>query len=264
MPTSKGSTPFIAAANLNPTLKLGEYTLLGKPMEAWKPTDVIAIASLIGGIFGQGGGNGLNSALTMQAFVKRMGQKAGRKAWEGFRSKNDPEAPTTISQRFPYETRSAFAKRGLALPDPNSVRFTSTVAGASAAPGAAKGMGTIGARLQEALENAGHASNWELVSAKESATGQPIAVMGPQVGYYVPQILMEEDLHGPGIDARGAAFPGVNLYVELGHGRDYAWSATTATSDNVDTFAEVLCQDNFHYRYRGKCLPMEKREKSES
>ncbi|MGZ4271632.1 MAG: penicillin acylase family protein, partial [Solirubrobacteraceae bacterium] len=47
--------------------------------------------------------------------------------------------------------------------------------------------------------------------------------MGPQVGYYVPQILMEEDLHGPGVDARGASFPGVNLYVELGHGRDYAW-----------------------------------------
>ena len=75
--------------------------------------------------------------------------------------------------------------------------------------------------------------------------------MGPQVGYYTPEILMEEDLHGPGIDARGAAFPGVNLYVELGHGRDYAWSATTATSDNVDTFAEVLCQDEFHYLYKG-------------
>lgn len=260
----EGINAFIAAANLNPALKPGEYTLLGKPMEVWKPTDVIAIASLVGGIFGQGGGNELNSALTMQAFVKRMGQKAGRKAWKGFRSKNDPEAPTTISQRFPYETRSAFAKRGLALPDPNSVRFTSTSASASATPGAAKGMATVGERLKEALENAGHASNWELVSAKESASGHPIAVMGPQVGYFVPQILMEEDLHGPGIDARGAAFPGVNLYVELGHGRDYAWSATTATSDNVDTFAEVLCQDNFHYLYRGKCLPMEKLEKSES
>ncbi len=38
-------------------------------------------------------------------------------------------------------------------------------------------------------------------------------MLGPQVGYYNPEILMEEDLHGPGIDARGAAFPGVNLYV---------------------------------------------------
>jgi acyl-homoserine lactone acylase PvdQ len=259
----EGINAYIAAANLNPKLKPGEYTILGKPMELWKPTDVVAIASLIGGIFGRGGGNELSSALTMQSFVKRMGKRAGRKAWEGFRSKNDPEAPTTISKKFPYETRSAFAKKGLALPDPNSVHFTET-ASASSAPGAAKGMGTVGARLQAALEAAGHASNWELVSAKESATGHPIGVLGPQVGYYVPQILMEEDLHGPGIDARGAAFAGVNLFVELGHGRDYAWSATTATSDNVDTFAEVLCKDNFHYSYRGKCLPMEKLEKTDS
>ena len=260
----EGINAYIAAADLDPKLKPAEYTILGKPMEPWKPTDVIAIASLVGGIFGQGGGNELRSALTMESFVKRMGKKAGRRAWLGFRSKNDPEAPTTVSKPFPYETRSAFAKRGLALPEPGSVRFTSTVAGASAAAGAAQGMGTVGARLQAALEDAGHASNWELVSAKESASGHPIGVMGPQVGYWVPQILMEEDLHGPGIDARGAAFPGVNLYVELGHGRDYAWSATTATSDNVDTFAEVLCKDNFHYRYRGRCLPMEKLEKSES
>ena len=103
-----------------------------------------------------------------------------------------------------------------------------------------------------------------MVSAKHSATGHPIGVLGPQVGYYVPQILMEEDLHGPGIDARGASFAGINLYVELGHGRDYAWSATTATSDNVDTIAEVLCRDNSHYSYRGKCLPMERLEKSET
>jgi acyl-homoserine lactone acylase PvdQ len=260
----EGINAYIAAANLDPKLKPAEYTILAKPMEPWKPTDVIAIASLIGGIFGQGGGGELSSALTMQAFAERMGKGAGRKAWLGFRSKNDPEAPTTVSKAFPYETRSAFAKKGLALPDPGSVRFTSAVAATSAAPGAAKGMGTVGARLQAALEAAGHASNWELVSAKESASGHPVAVMGPQVGYFVPQILMEEDLHGPGIDARGAAFPGVNLYVELGHGRDYAWSATTATSDNVDTFAEVLCKDKVHYRYRGKCLAMEKLEKSES
>ena len=259
----EGINAYIAAANLNPTLKPAEYSLLGKPMEPWKPTDVVAIASLIGGIFGRGGGNELNSALTMQAFVDRMGKAAGRRAWLGFRSKNDPEAPTTISKPFPYETRSAFAKRGLALPDPHSVKPTK-IATASTAAGTSEGIGGVGARLRAALASAGHASNWELVSAKHSATGHPIAVMGPQVGYYVPQILMEEDLHGPGIDARGAAFPGVNLYVELGHGRDYAWSATTATSDNVDTFAEVLCKDKFHYMYRGKCLAMEKLEKTES
>jgi hypothetical protein len=123
--------------------------------------------------------------------------------------------------------------------------------------------GSIGsALLRDALAGPPHASNWELVNASHSSNGHPIAVMGPQVGYFNPQILMEEDLHGPGIDARGAAFPGVNLYVELGHGRDYAWSATTATSDNVDTFAEVLCEDDFHYLYKGQCVAMEKLEQT--
>jgi acyl-homoserine lactone acylase PvdQ len=255
-----GINAYIAAANANPALKPGEYTLLGKPMEPWKPTDVVAVASLIGALFGAGGGNELASAETLQALEARFGRRAGRRAWLGFREKNDPEAPTTISRRFPYETRSAFAKRGLALPKPGSVRSTPT----AAASRAASAGGGFGEAIMRTLREGAYASNWELVSAKHSADGHPIAVMGPQVGYFVPQILMEEDLHGPGIDARGAAFAGVNLFVELGHGRDYAWSATSAGSDNTDTFAEVLCHDSFHYLYRGKCRPMEKLQKSES
>ena len=261
-----GINAYVAAASVNPALKPAEYALLNKPMELWKPTDVVAIASLVGGIFGRGGGNELASAQTMQTFEARFGRKAGRKAWLDFRSKNDPEAPTTLGKRFPYETRSAFARRGLALPDPGSVRDTE-IASASAASGANGndgGLSGIGEALRQGLLEGAHASNWELVSAKHSATGHPIAVMGPQVGYYVPQILMEQDLHGPGIDARGASFAGISLYVQLGHGRDYAWSATTATSDNVDTFAEVLCRDKFHYLHRGKCKPMEELVRSES
>src|SRR5581483_5543527 len=223
-------------------------------------------ASLIGGIFGKGGGRELDSALTMRAFVKRFGRRAGRRAWRDFRSANDPEAPTTVRKPFPYETGNPFAKRGLALPDPGSVKpapVTQSPAQQGASAPAAGGDG-IGAELARALQGIGHASNWELVSARESATGHPIGVLGPQVGYFQPQILMEEDLHGPGIDARGATFPGVGLYVLLGHGRDYSWSATTATSDNVDTVAEVLCKDAYHYRYKGRCLPMEKLTRTNS
>ena len=257
----EGINAYIAAANADPSLKPAEYSVLQAPMEPWKPSDVIAIASLVGGIFGRGGGKELRSAETLQALEQRFGPRAGRKAWLGFRAKNDPEAPTTISKKFPYETRSAFTKKGLALPDPHSVR---EVAIASASSGGHRSSFGVGAALLRALREAGHASNWELVSAKHSATGHPIAVMGPQVGYYVPQILLEEDLHGPGIDARGASFPGVGMVVELGHGRDYAWSATSAGADIVDTFAEVLCRDNFHYRYRGKCLAMEPLVRTES
>ncbi|MDQ6916100.1 MAG: penicillin acylase family protein, partial [Actinomycetota bacterium] len=109
------------------------------------------------------------------------------------------------------------------------------------------------------------ASNALVVSARKSASGHPLAVFGPQVGYFVPQDLMEQDVHAPGIDARGVAFPGTNLYVQIGHGRDYAWSATSAGQDVVDTFAVDLCQpdgsppslQSMSYMFRGQCLPME-------
>ena len=261
---TEGINAYINEARADPSMMPAEYAALGKLPEPWKMTDSVAEASLIGGIFGKGGGRELDSALAMQAFVKRFGRKSGRRAWADFRSKNDPEAPVTVRKRFPYMTENAFSKRGLALPDPGSV----VEAGVAPRPISAKaiepasdGFADIGAYLREALNSPGHASNWLLIPERESSTGGPIGVLGPQVGYYVPQILMEIDLHGPGIDARGATFPGVGLYVLLGHGRDYAWSATTATSDNVDTVAEVLCRDDFHYLYKGECLPMEKLER---
>src|SRR5437764_7083554 len=267
-----GINAYITTVTLNPTKMPFEYIAFAKTPQPWKLTDVIAEASLIGGIFGKGGGNEVRSALFLQALEKRFGTRHGKRAWADFRSKNDPEAPTTVlHHRYPYETTSAFAKRGLAVPDPGSVRFTPTappVSGGSAAAAASPDAaipkdGAIGGALLRAARQP-HASNWELVSAKHSRNGHPIGVLGPQVGYYDPEVLMEEDLHGPHFDARGATFPGVNLMVQLGHGRDYSWSATTAPSDNVDTFAEALCQDAYHYIWKGKCRAMERLERTNS
>ena len=276
-----GINQYIAEALINPNKMPAEYAAIGKSPTFWKPTDLIAEASLIGGIFGKGGGAEVRSALAAEAFEKQFGKKAGKAMWEDFREHNDPEAPNTISKAFPYETNSPFSPTGLAMPDPGSVSFikdgepleasasSQSASTASAqttdtpAPQAIPNDGSFGSQLlRQALAGLPHASNWELVNASHSTDGHSLAVMGPQVGYYVPEVLMEEDLHAPEVDARGAAFPGVNLYVELGHGRDYAWSATSAGSDNIDTFAEVLCGDEFHYLYKGQCLAMEKLEKT--
>ncbi|HZU60675.1 MAG TPA: penicillin acylase family protein [Solirubrobacteraceae bacterium] len=263
-----GINAYIRQATTDPSLLPAEYAAIGKLPQPWKPTDVIAEASLIGGIFGKGGGSEVRSAMVLQALQHRFGRLEGRRAWSDFREANDPEAPTTIlGRRFPYETAGAFSPRGLALPDPGSVTFPApgkVTGGAGDRAGSSGSLANLGAELLPLLHDPMHASNWELVSASHTVDHHPYAVMGPQVGYYVPEILMEEDLHapaskaGPALDARGAAFPGVNLYVELGHGEDYAWSATTATSDNVDTFAEVLCHDAYHYMYRGHCRAMQK------
>jgi acyl-homoserine lactone acylase PvdQ len=267
-----GINQYIAQARLDPTKMPGEYTGINRPQgpENWNCTDVIATASLIGGIFGKGGGRELDSALILQQAQRRFGRRAGMRVWSDFRNAEDVGAPTTVHRaRFPYEIPPRGRARGLAIPDPGSVQETPVVSRLTAAtpgPEADRGglLGPIDQLLRGGPLRAG-ASNALLVSARESEGGHPVAVMGPQVGYFSTQILMEEDVHAPGIDARGAAFPGVNLFVQLGRGRDYSWSATSAGQDVIDTFAVPLCNptggppslDSNGYVFRGQCLPFE-------
>ncbi len=142
----------------------------------------------------------------------------------------------TIASPFPYETGPAGIGPGNVALDPGS--FTA----------AGPALRTEQHRLM---------SNALLISGKRSANGHPIFVAGPQVGYFSPEILMEEDLHGGGLDARGVAFPGLGFYLQIGRGPDYAWSATSASSDVTDQFAETLCGgDDLHYLFKGTCRAM--------
>jgi hypothetical protein len=247
-----GINAYIAEARLNPLKMPGEYAAIGRPQgpEDWKPEDVVATAAVIGAIFGVGGGEEIEGAHALQLARKQFGRQRGTRIWRAFRSLDDPEGVTTvIAKRFPYALRPK-RPRGVALPDPGSVEPTELIEKANA-PGA----------TSRAVRPRGM-SNALLVSAAESRTGRPLAVFGPQTAYFSPQVLMEQSVRAPGIEARGVAFPGVNLYVQIGHGRDYAWSATTSGQDLVDTFAVPLCEDETHYEFRGRCEPIEVLERS--
>ena len=243
-----------------------EYPALGQPQgpDQWKVTDVIATASLVAGIFGKGGGGEVPSALVLEEAKQRFGRKQGKRVWADFRSQNDPEADTTVhSGAFPYAIGPRKARRTKGL----TTQAVEVVAAQSGAPAGPGGLGDLLAPFRTSQS----ASNALLVSGAESASGHPVAVFGPQVSYFSPQILMEQDVHapatseGPAIDARGTAFLGTNLFVQLGRGVDYAWSATSAGQDITDTFALPLCEpdgskpslDSQSYVYDGQCHPFE-------
>jgi acyl-homoserine lactone acylase PvdQ len=273
-----GINKYIDEAKLNPTKMPGEYPAIDRPQgpDPWSSRDIIATAALVGGIFGAGGGRELESAQILQQLQERLGKRAGRRVWSDFRSANDPEAPTTVvGKTFPYQKPpKKLAKGSLAMPDRGSVRYQGVrQTGSGGAPGPKSAAGkrtTCPPRGLVCLPTS--SSNALVVSGRESKSGHPLAVFGPQTGYFAPQILMEQDVHAPGIDARGAAFPGVNLYVQLGRGPDYAWSATSAGQDLTDTFAVPLCNPNgskpslnaSHYRYRGRCRAMQVLERTNS
>ncbi len=263
-----GVNAYIAEIQLNPTLLPGEYTLLGQTLQPWKVTDVIATAALVGGIFGKGGGGELSNAEIYNAARARFGKVKGVKVWKDLRRQNDPEAPTTVFDRaFPYQQRKEeqVNPKAVAIPDrgsliPGSPDDAPVRSVESRDLGQPSSEGLLGG-----LHNLDGGSNALLVSGAESESGHPLAVFGPQVSYYSPQILIEEELHAPDYDAAGTAFVGINFYVLLGRGQDYAWSATSAGQDITDTFAERLCEpgggqptvNSMHYLWKGECRPIE-------
>ena len=203
--------------------------------------DVTAIGTLIGAVFGAGGGHEAQSAEFLSSLQQRLGAAKGVSVWNDLREQLDPETPVTVAQRFPYESGPTGIGPGNLPLDAGS--FTPFVAG--------------GGPLQVPPQQHRLMSNALLLGASRSKSGHPIFVAGPQVGYYAPEILMEEDLHGGGLDARGVAFPGLGFYLQIGRGRDYAWSATSASSDVVDEFAETLCGNGTtQYIYKGQCRTM--------
>ena len=267
-----GINGYIAEARLDPSKMPAEYAAIDQPLGPtdWKATDTVAVATLVGAIFGAGGGSELPSALALEDARHRYGKRAGTRVWQDFREANDPEAPTTVRGRaFPYEPTPRHA-HGVALPDPGSLKDYVNLDASTTntkVSGPVKTPFPLGT-----LAFPGGMSNALLISARLSASGHPLAVFGPQVAYFAPEILMEQDVHGPGLAARGAAFPGANLYVSLGHGRDYAWSATSAGQDLTDTFGVPLCEpggkkpsiDSMHYLFRGRCVAIEVLKRTDS
>jgi len=84
-------------------------------------------------------------------------------------------------------------------------------------------------------------SNALLVSAAHTASGNPIAVFGPQTSYFTPQLLLEMAVHGGDMHARGMTFAGLP-YIVIGRGVDFAWSATSGGSDLTDVRVVRTCE----------------------
>ena len=254
-----------------------EYAALQRPPTPYTRADIVSIASLVGGIFGTGGGGQYTNAIWLQQLQEKFGPRAGRGIYDDLREKNDPEAPVTSPVRAPYGGSGGVhpSLPGVALPDlhPAAQQLgTGAIVnpdGSLSPPpdGAAGNQGNASTtdpkqtptavrygvdpvleahRIQGSLERAMRGelvgmSNALIVDGRHSASGHPTAVFGPQTGYYAPQLLMEEELDGPHTRARGVAFAGTNFVVEIGRGVDYAWSATSPYTDITDTVIQRLC-----------------------
>ena len=194
----------------------------GTGLPKFKMADAIAGFAFIGSIFGNGGGGEVFDSEYLAKLESKFGETAGKEIFGDLRRVNDPEAPTTGKTAFPYDQEPTGPTPGALLVEPGSV--------SPAAKKAAEALKASRKRM----------SNFLLVGPQDAANGHPKAVMGPQLGYFYPEIVFQADLHGPGIDAQGVVAP-ISPYVFIGRGRDFAWSLTSEDAENTQTFLEKLC-----------------------
>ena len=206
--------------------------------------DAIAGFAFIGSIFGNGGGGEVANSNFLARLEAKYGEPEGLKIFRDLREVNDPEAPTTTSKPFPYDGVPTGPTPGAIVIDPGSV-----------SPSAVRAIDATKASRRKA-------SNFLLVGAANSKTKHPLAVMGPQLGYFYPEIVMQAQLSGPGIDAEGIVAP-ISPYVFIGRGSDFAWSLTSASSQNTEQFLLKLCnpegpvtRESEYYEYEHECIKM--------
>ena len=231
--------------------------------------DVIAVTAFIGSIFGAGGGAEARNASFLSALEASLDADTARGVWEDFLSWDDPEAPTTIDERFEYPALTGGDVTGSVPVDAGSlVSFDPREPAQGSIPEVQASVPEVQASVVYPAAGGPpmrNASNFLLASPDASVNDTSLAVMGPQLGYYYPEIVQQIHLTGPGIEAQGAAVPGLAMYLLVGRTEDYAWSLTSANQDVRDVYAEILCEPDGsepsrtsgHYEYEGDCVAFE-------
>ncbi len=254
----------------------------------FRTTDIVAIVSIVRALFGAGGGAELGNASRFMQAVADFGPQAGPEVYEDFRNRFNLDGPLHTVDPFPYQ-----------VPNPESIDPAANVFGTTGGANGIEGMleeigklfpgGITQAVAQSAdlaeqsrvkteslvldtplgsidLSRPNSMSNYLAVDGRLSATGHPILLGGPQAGYFDPQILSENEIHGDRLHARGATFPGFGLVI-VGRTLESAWSPTAGGSDMIDTYIEELCdpsggaptEQSRHYVFNDACVEMDRR-----
>jgi acyl-homoserine lactone acylase PvdQ len=261
-----GINAFIQLTKIDPGRLPAEYPALGVTPQTWTLADSAAVGDYLVGQFTVFGGDQAQQSEALGLAEGRLGKRRGAAVYRDLRQGADPEAFVTLPKRFHSDATGRVNSRSVAMVDPGSLVSRNAVqsgASTSSARTSASHLPAWAHTLAHGVRLPHLESNAVLVDARRSGTGHALAVMGPQVGYYTPEVFLEYELHAPGIDVSGVSFPGASPYPLIGHGDDFAWTGTSAFSANEDVFAERLCNPgggkpsfrSTHYLYRGRCVP---------
>jgi len=224
------------------------YELNGgaNPPAPFTRNDIYSLNALKDQFLGEGGGDEARRTQFLSGLQGKLGTKKGAKVFDDLRQYKNKGVPTTVDGSFQYGKRLVpkdTSPPGNVIIDHDSYETTPAIQNKA---------------LADSVErHPVQASNTLMITKNKSATGNPLMVGGPQIGYFYPGLTYEIDMNAPGLKWRGATsapFPG---YLLIGRGEDFATTLTSASGDVIDQYAETLCGgSDTKYKYKGKCKNM--------
>jgi penicillin amidase len=253
-----GVNTYINQATSSGTLPAG-YKDNALEVAPWTKEDSLAIGVLLFQQFGRFGAGEIRN-MALLAYLESQPKVKDRKldVLDDFLWENDPKAiPTVYPQDDPVKVRPQIFQPFDRTISMKHLAMLPKVSLFDLLPGL---------RLSEHEESRAVAmtvaapfkagSYALLVSAKKSATGHPLLLSGPQMGFSNPSIVHETSIDAPGIRVDGLDVPGVPG-VFVGATPYVSWGLTSGVADTDDVFFYKTVGDD-SYQYGTETRKLEK------
>lgn len=244
------------------------FDTLGIPWPRWQVGDSGAVALAVTGVFGDPGADQISNLEKFKQIAAVYGPDKAKAIFDDLLLRNAPLDPSTVSAKD-YFSSPLYADGSAdvyASGDPSASKDRPVDAASIAWVDLEDPQGAMG---NDKLLNAEkpHASNWMVISKEKSATGNPLLVGGPQMGYVSPNIFMEFDIRTTdnAFQITGVSLPGLFIAAFAGSAHNGVWSPTSAGGKTSDVFVEKLCSPtgeipvppkSKYYMHNGECKPM--------
>jgi acyl-homoserine lactone acylase PvdQ len=241
-----GVNAWISHVRTSPQDLPGEFAALAVPLTDWTEDDSVAVGIFLARTVPSGSGVELQNLRALRAIgadafnrllpLRTPGRLPTVPAGEG----TFPSQPG----RTPRQERAALRRT---VRESASWQLPSAKASAAARANVAEGLiGRVGGSY--------------MFATRRASDGHAFLFNGPQLGYSIPELFVELELHAPGVDLRGVTAAGVPL-IGIGWNGQVAWGFTSGLSDEDDLYAEELVPDQpERYRFRGEVRSMECRD----
>jgi penicillin amidase len=224
-----GVNAWIARVAADPSLRPREFQLLNLTPAKWTALDSAAIGAQLARTVPSGDGHELENWRALRSL--------GAKRFAKYLPLRQTRATSTVpnsSGRFPSQpgrTRRD-EKKGFAA----SRKFLARLKPPKPTAATAKARG---GSFHYAFRGAG---------------GSSFLFTAPQLGFSIPELFVELEVHAPGLDVRGVTAPGIPV-IAAGHNGHIAWGVTSGLDDDDDLYVEKLAGKE-RYRFKGRTRKM--------